>query len=191
MDEIFDLFSNLVDNHSISSKTHIHNYLAEYNQACLSILIGYLNRPIRSHLYSALLNFIARCYVDSAPRLKRHQPMSFIFFNFEEELTNVEIEEAYYSERLREMFMLKAEESRVCKPLHYSNVITIGNISEPSITEEQLVSFRLGLTEKILNSSTCSLQQMQTVGLLMRLECYTTNEMLQLLDEFKTKLITN
>jgi hypothetical protein len=120
--------------------------MAEYNQACLTTLINYLNKGLRKELYSALLNFIAKCYIDSAPRLKRQKPMSFIFFYFEEDLTNVEIEEAYYSERLREMFMLKAEESRVCKPLHYSNSISIGNINEPSMTEEQLVSFRLNLT---------------------------------------------
>lgn len=86
--------------------------------------------------------------------------------------------------------MLKAEESRVCKPLQYSNIITVGNIKEPSLTEQQLVSFRLSLTEAILNSNTCSKQQLETVGLLMELDCYTVNEMLQLYEEFKLKLST-
>lgn len=86
--------------------------------------------------------------------------------------------------------MLKAEESRVCKPLHYSNTISVGNIKEPSLTEQQLVSFRLSLTEAILNSNTCSKQQLETVGLLMQLDCYTVNEMLQLYEEFKLKLST-
>ena len=39
-------------------------------------------------------------------------------------LSEEEVEEGYISERLREMLMLKAEESRVCKPLHYSNLLS-------------------------------------------------------------------
>jgi hypothetical protein len=41
------LFSNLTDNHSYNSKKYIHSYLSENNQACLSVLIAYLNKPIR------------------------------------------------------------------------------------------------------------------------------------------------
>lgn len=57
------------------------------------------------------------------------------------------------------------------------------------MAEEQLVSFRLNLTEKILNSASCSLQQLETVSLLIRLECYTVNEILQLYQEFRAKLL--
>jgi len=54
--------------------------------------------------------------------------------------------------------MLKAEESKVCKPLHYSNILAEGGGGggesvEPSMSEEQLVTFRLNLTEKILRRS--------------------------------------
>lgn len=101
MEAVFGLFNNLVSNHSISSKAHIHNYLAKHNQACLTTFIGFLNRPLSKQLYSTLLNFIANCYIDSAPRLRRQKPLSFLFFTFEEEMTNVEAEEAYYSERMR------------------------------------------------------------------------------------------
>jgi hypothetical protein len=101
VEAVFGLFTNLTSNHSISSKTHIHNYLAKHNHACLTIFIGYLNRPLSKQLYSTLLNFIANCYIDSAPRLRRQKPLSFLFFTFEEEMTNVEAEEAFYSDRLR------------------------------------------------------------------------------------------
>jgi hypothetical protein len=83
IEAIFGLFTNLTTSHSIPSKTHIHNYLAKHNQACLTTLIGYLNRPLRKQLYSTLLNFIANCYIDSAPRLRRQKPLSFLFFSFE------------------------------------------------------------------------------------------------------------
>jgi len=58
--------------------------------------------------------------------------------------------------------MLKAEESRVCKPLHYSNLLpeSMGYTVEPSMSEEQLVTFRLNLTEKILRSKDVSEPQL-------------------------------
>jgi hypothetical protein len=62
--------------------------------------------------------------------------------------------------------------------------------AEPSMSEEQLVTFRLNLTEKLLSSSECSIEQLETVSLLMKLECYTTNEMLQIYEELKNKLIS-
>lgn len=92
VEAVFGLFTNLTSNHSISSKTHIHNYLSKHNHACLTTFIGYLNRPLSKQLYSTLLNFIANCYIDSAPRLRRQKPLSFLFFTFEEEMTNVEAE---------------------------------------------------------------------------------------------------
>lgn len=84
VEAVLALFSNLTRSHSIPSKTHIHAYLAQHNHACLTTLIGFLNRPLRKQLYSTLLNFIANCYVDSAPRLPRQKPLSFLFFSFEE-----------------------------------------------------------------------------------------------------------
>lgn len=87
--------------------------------------------------------------------------------------------------------MLRMEESKVCKPLHYSNLLPVDNSigSEPSMNEEQLVSFRLSLTENILNNKNVSENQLETINLLMQLECYTTNEMLQIYEELKRKLL--
>ena len=124
IDQLLLLFSNLTCNHSFNSKTHIHRYLAVNNQACLSVMIAYLNKPIRQGLYDQLLNFVSKTYLDSSPRLKRIKPLPFIFFHFAPDRTHAEVEEGYISERLREMLMLKAEESRVCKPLHYSNLLS-------------------------------------------------------------------
>lgn len=57
------------------------------------------------------------------------------------------------------------------------------------MSEEQLVTFRLNLTEKILNYKDVSEPQLETISLLMQLECYTTNETLQLYEEMKRKLL--
>ena len=58
------------------------------------------------------------------------------------------------------------------------------------MSEEQLVTFRLNLTEQILRRSRpVSEPQLQTINLLMKLECYTMNEMLQLYEELKRKLL--
>ena len=44
------------------------------------------------------------------------------------------------------------------------------------MSEEQLVTFRLNLTEQILRRSRpVSEPQLQTINLLMKLECYTMN----------------
>ena len=58
------------------------------------------------------------------------------------------------------------------------------------MSEEQLVTFRLNLTEQILRRNRpVSEPQLQTINLLMKLECYTMNEMLQLYEELKRKLL--
>ena len=92
MEQVLLLFSNLTCNHSFNSKNLIHNYLAEHNQACLSVMISYLNRPIAQGLYRQLLNFVSKTYLDSSPRLKRIKPLPFIFFHFSPEKTHAEIE---------------------------------------------------------------------------------------------------
>ena len=58
------------------------------------------------------------------------------------------------------------------------------------MSEEQLVTFRLNLTEQILRRNRpVSEPQLQIINLLMKLECYIMNEMLQLYEELKRKLL--
>ena len=82
LEYILEMFSDLTSNHSYNSKHYIHNYFSARNHACISVLIAYLNKPIRKQLYNKLINFLAKTYLDSSPRLKRQKPLAFVLFHF-------------------------------------------------------------------------------------------------------------
>lgn len=170
------------------SKTSIHSFLSSGSSNNIQVMIAYLNMPISPKLLNSLYSLITNLYIDSSPRIIREKPLSVINFSLVTVARSIQ-EEVEMSDRIKSTLLNKLEESYQSRPLMISNILLL-NVKlsmEPTLTMDELALYKEQLNEKI-RSESCTPDLLRSVKIMIRLQSYTSAEIIQIFKILKTKL---
>lgn len=170
------------------SKTSIHSFLSSGSSNNIEVMIAYLNMPISSKLLNSLYSLITNLYIDSSPRIIREKPLSVVNFSLVAVARSVQ-EQIQMTDRIKSTLLNKLEESYQSRPLMISNILLL-NVKlsmQPTLTMDELALYKEEVNDKI-RSQNCTPDLLRSVKIMIRLQSYTSSQIIQIFKILKVKL---